>query len=79
VLYYIGVLQFSSSKRNSRPENSGGRRKEVGVFSTEVILAFPSGLIFSMTGPLHFEELGNLLAGPRFSLIENAYRMLFIR
>ena len=78
VLSYTGVLQFSSSKRNSRPENSGGRKKKIVVFFTKAILSFPSGFIFRMIWPLHFQELGSLLAGPTFSLIENAVRMLFI-
>src|SRR3989337_3691809 len=78
VLITTGVLQFSSSKINSRPENSGGRRKEVGVFRTKIILAFPSGFIFSMIRPLHFEELGRLLTGSTFSFIENADRMFLI-
>jgi hypothetical protein len=79
VAHYIGVLQFSSSKRNSCPENSRGRREKIGVFFTKTILAFPSGFIFSMIRPLHFKELDYLLMGSTFSLIKNADRMLLIR
>ena len=40
---------------------------------------FPSGFILRMIFPLHFEELGNLLMSPTFSLIKNADRLLFVR
>src|SRR3989337_3000009 len=74
-----GCYKFSSSKRNSRPENLGGRRKELRIFLTKMILAFPSGFIFSMVRPLHFQELDRLLTSSTFSFIENADRMLLIR
>src|SRR3989337_139310 len=74
-----GCYKFSSSKRNSRPENLGGRRKEVGIFFPKMILAFPSGFIFSMIRPLHFQELGCLLTGSTFSFIKNVDRMFLIR
>ena len=58
--------------RNSRPENLGGSGKKIGVFFTKVIFAFPSGLSFRVIRPLNFKELGRLVAGLAFGLIENA-------
>ena len=43
-----GMLQFSSSNKNSRPENLRGRKKEGGVFFAKTILAFPRGFILRM-------------------------------
>src|SRR3989337_2474058 len=74
-----GCYKFSSSKRNSRPENSGGRRKEVGIFFPKMVLTFPSGFLFSMIRPLHFQEVGRLLTSSTFSFIKDADRMFLIR
>src|ERR1041385_4011247 len=64
--------------KNSRPENLSGRGEKVGVFIAETVFTFPSGFIFRMIRPLNFEELGCLVAGFAFRLIENAARMFLI-
>src|SRR3954466_1894622 len=64
--------------KNSRLENLSGSGKKIGVFFTKTIFAFPSGLIFRMIRPLNFEELGRLVVGSAFRLIENAARMFLI-
>src|ERR1041384_7410454 len=64
--------------KNYRPENLGGRGEKIGVFIAETIFAFPSGFIFRMIRPLNFEELGCLVAGFAFRLIENTTRMFLI-
>src|SRR3954470_1643458 len=61
--------------KNSRPENLSGSEEKIGVFIAKAIFAFPSGFIFRMIRPLNFEELGCLVAGFAFRLIENAARM----
>src|ERR1041385_1095392 len=64
--------------KNSRPENLSGRGEKIGVFLTKAIFAFPIDFIFRMIRPLNFEELGCLVAGLAFRLIENAARMFLI-
>src|SRR3990170_5343571 len=48
------------------------------IFFPKMILAFPSGFIFSVIRPLDFQEFGHLLTSSTFSFVEDADGMLLI-
>ena len=53
--------------------------KELRIFGTEVVLAFPGGFPVGMVRPLHFQEFDRLVASLAFGFFENSNGMLMIR
>ena len=53
--------------------------KELRIFGTEVILAFPGGFPVGMVRPLHFQEFDRLVASLALSFFKNGNGMLMIR
>ena len=53
--------------------------KELRIFGTEMVLAFPGGFPVGMVRPLHFQEFDRLVASLTLSFFKNSDRMLMIR
>ena len=53
--------------------------KELRIFGTEVILAFPGSFSVGMVRPLNFQELDRLVAGLALGFFKNSNGMLMIR
>ena len=53
--------------------------KELRIFRTEVVLAFPGGFSVRMVRPLHFQEFDRLVASFALGFFKNGNRMLMIR
>ena len=53
--------------------------KELRIFGTEVVLAFPGGFPVGMVRPLHFQEFDRLVASLALSFFKNSNGVLMIR
>ena len=53
--------------------------KELRIFGTEVVLAFPGGFSVEMVRPLHFQEFDRLVASLALSFFRNSNGVLMIR
>ena len=53
--------------------------KELWIFRTEVVLAFPGGFSVGMMRPLHFQEFDRLVASLALSFFKNSNWVLMIR
>ena len=53
--------------------------KELRIFGTEVVLAFPGGFSVGMVRPLHFQEFDRLVASLALSFFKNSNWVLMIR
>ena len=53
--------------------------KELRIFGTEVVLAFPGSFPVGMVRPLHFQEFDCLVASLALSVFKNSIGVLIIR
>ena len=53
--------------------------KELRIFGTEMVLAFPGGFPVGMVRPLHFEEFDRLVASLALSFFKNSNGVLMVR
>ena len=52
--------------------------KELRIFETEMVLAFPGGFPVGMVRPLHFQEFDRLFANLALSFFKNSNMVLMI-
>ena len=53
--------------------------KELRIFGTEMVLAFPGGFLVGMVRPLHFQEFDRLVVSLALSFFKNSNWVLMIR
>jgi len=53
--------------------------KELRIFGTEMVLAFPGGFPVGMVRPLHFQKFERLVASLALSFFKNSNGVLMIR
>ena len=74
--YIRGVTTLHHYKRISSRDLG---LKELRIFGTEMVLAFPGGFSVGMVRPLHFQEFDRLVASLALSFFKNSNGMLMIR
>ena len=74
--YIRGVTTLHHYKRISSRDLG---LKELRIFGTEMVFAFPGGFPVGMVRPLHFQEFDRLVASLALSLFKNSNGVLMIR
>ena len=74
--YMRGVTTLHHYKRISSRDLG---LKELRIFGTAMVLAFPGGFPVGMVRPLHFQEFDRLVASLALSFFKNSNRVLMIR